>query len=188
MIGVLPKQLEVDGIQYQIRTDYRVVLTVFEAFNDPELSLAEKWETAIRLMFIDWKKIKNKNEAAEKISWFINLGKQEDKDTKENTTPCFDWKQDEQLIFSAVNNVAGREIRELQYLHYWTFAGYFNEMGEGLFSTVISIRTKKRKHKKLTEAEQEFYRNNKAMVDLQRHYSKEELEEKAFIDAILGGV
>lgn len=188
MIGVLPRKLEVDGRQLPIRTDYRVILTVFEAFNDAELSLEEKWETAIRLIFPDWKEIKNKNEAVIKINWFINLGKEEEKDKKDNAAPYFDWKQDEQMIFSAVNNVARQEIRALPYLHYWTFAGYFNEIGEGLFNTVVSIRTKRRKHKKLTEAEQEFYRNNKAMVDLERRYSKEELEEKAFIDAILGGV
>ena len=38
MIGTLPEVLLVNGKEYLVRTDYRNVLQVFEAFQDPELS------------------------------------------------------------------------------------------------------------------------------------------------------
>ena len=41
MIGALPEVLTVGGEDCPIRTDYRNVLDVFEAFQDPEL---EQWE------------------------------------------------------------------------------------------------------------------------------------------------
>ena len=30
--------------------------------------------------------------------------------------PTYNWTQDEQMIFSAINKVAGRETRELEYM------------------------------------------------------------------------
>lgn len=60
------------------------------------------------------------------------------------------------------------------YIHWWTFLGYFNEIGEGLFSTVINIRQKKNKGKKFEKYEQDFYQNNKDLIDLKKKYAKEE--------------
>lgn len=51
MIGALPEALTVGGEEYPIRTDYRNVLDVFEAFQNPDLSDVEKWEVAIYMMF-----------------------------------------------------------------------------------------------------------------------------------------
>ena len=54
MIGALPETLTVGGEEYPIRTDYRNVLQVFEAFQDPELTQEEKWIVAIYLLFEDF--------------------------------------------------------------------------------------------------------------------------------------
>ena len=54
MIGALPEALTVGGEDYTIRTDYRNVLQVFEAFQDPELTQEEKWIVAIYLLFEDF--------------------------------------------------------------------------------------------------------------------------------------
>jgi len=62
----------------------------------------------------------------------------------------------------------------LQYLHWWTFFSYYMEIGEGLFSQVVSIRSKKAQHKKLEKYEQEFYRENKKLVDIRKPLSEEE--------------
>ncbi|MEE0929627.1 MAG: Gp15 family bacteriophage protein, partial [Acutalibacteraceae bacterium] len=32
MIGLLPKSLEIDGREYEINSDFRVVLLIFEAY------------------------------------------------------------------------------------------------------------------------------------------------------------
>ena len=42
MIGGLPEALTVGGEEYPIRTDYRNVIEVFEAFQDPDLQPEEK--------------------------------------------------------------------------------------------------------------------------------------------------
>ena len=41
MIGRLPTTLNVDEKEYKIRTDFRIALTIFEAFEDVELNEKE---------------------------------------------------------------------------------------------------------------------------------------------------
>lgn len=197
MIGVLPETLTVGDVNYPIRSDYRNVLQVFEAFNDPDLERADKWIIAIYLIFADFSSaddveaaVKNGfdvKEATEQIMWFIRAGADEKKDVER---PTYDWVKDEQMIFSAVNKVRGEEVREADYMHWWTFLGYFNEVGEGSFSYIVGIRNKLNNRKKLDKSEKEFYRKNKDLVDMKPPKSKKELESErqyqAFLDEVLG--
>lgn len=197
MIGALPETLTVGGEEYPIRTDYRNVLQVFEAFQDPELQPEEKWIVAIYLLFEDFSCDDDVLEAAQdgfdlgeamkQISWFISAG-QPEKQVLEQ--PTYNWTQDEQMIFSAVNKVAGQETRELEYLHWWTFLGYFNEVGEGAFSFIVGIRHKLNKGKKLEKHEKEFLSHNKELVLMKKPLTKEEQEQedayKSLLDEVLG--
>lgn len=197
MIGALPEVLTVGGEDYSIRTDYRNVLQVFEAFQDPELTQEEKWIVAIYLLFEGFSCDDDVLEAAQngfdleeamkQISWFISAG-QPEKQVLEQ--PTYNWTQDEQMIFSAVNKVAGRETRELEYLHWWTFLGYFNEVGEGTFSFIVGIRNKLNKGKKLEKHEKEFLSHNKELVLMKKPLTKEEQEQedayKSLLDEVLG--
>ncbi len=195
MIGALPECLSIENVDYGIRSDYRNVLQVFEAFADPELEQGEKWIVAIYLLLEPFTCADdvleaaengfNVDEAAKKIIWFISSG-QESGDKKE--LPTYDWIQDEQMIFSAVNKVAGKETRELEYLHWWTFLGYFNEVGEGNLSFVVGIRNKLNKHKKLEKHEREFLNNNSKLVKLEKRKTKVELEQEAKYKALLEGL
>lgn len=183
MIGRLPTSVEIDGFEYMVRTDYRDILTICQAFNDSELSIEEKWTVALGIFYKE-EIPKDTEKAAKGIVWFINCGKEET-EKNEVSAPVYDWEQDEQMIFSAVNKVAGHEVRADQYMHWWTFMGVFQEVGESMFATVVNIRNKKRKHKKLEKHEQDFYKENKELVDLKRHISKEELEIKERMNQFL---
>lgn len=195
MIGALPEALTVGGEEYPIRTDYRNVLQIFEAFQDPELTQEEKWIVAIYLMFEDFSCADdvmqaaqdgfNLEDAIKQISWFISAGKNP---AREGDLPVYNWKQDEQMIFSAVNKVAGRETRELEYLHWWTFLGYFNEVGEGTFSFIVGIRHKLNNGKKLEKHEKEFFSRNRELVILKKPKTKEEQEQEDAYNALLDEV
>lgn len=63
---------------------------------------------------------------------------------------------------------------------------YFYEIGDGMFATVVGIRSKLNKHKKLEKNEQEFYRKNKELVDLKKRYTLEQREKMDRINAMLG--
>lgn len=189
MIGQLPKSLIVDGNNYKIRTDFRVALLIFQAFNDTELSDNEKMQVMVECLYenIDDVNENNIEESMKQAVWFLDGGPTTTESSKKVTSnkKIIDWEQDEQMIFSAINKVAGYETRATEYLHWWTFLGFFNEIGEGLFTTVISIRNKKNKGKKLEKHEQEFYRENKSLIDLKQKYSVEEQEEIDFFNKLL---
>ncbi len=194
MIGVLPETLTVSGVEYPIRTDYRNVIQIFEAFQDPELYPEEKQIVSVYLLFSDFAGPDDVDaavgngfdleEAVKQIAWFIAAGRSE----KKEDHPTYSWRQDEQMIFSAVNKVAGTETRELPYLHWWTFVGYFNEIDECTFTYIMGIRHKINEGKKLEKHEREFLAKNHEMVEIKPVLTKEEQEQEDAFQVLLGEV
>lgn len=181
MIGRLPTALEIDGREYEINSDFRVALLIFQAFNDDDLNMQEKIAVCIECLYVDVPQDYQK--AYEKALWFLDGGDM----PKPEKSPkkLMDWEQDESIIFPAVNKVAGYETRSVDYLHWWSFLGLFNEIGEGLYSNIMSIRNKKAKGKKLEDWEKEFYRSHKNLIDLKQKYTKDEQAEVDYINSLL---
>ena len=184
MIGILPKTLAVDDVAYPIRSDYRVALLIFEAYDSPDLDIIEKNEICLDSLYLDYKSIPDQKKAFEQAIWFLDGGDIEKKQVSD--IKVMDWEQDEKIIFPAVNKVAGCEVRALDYMHWWTFLGFFGEIGEGLMSTVMHIRRKKAKGKKLDKYEQEIYRENKDLIVLKKKYTDDEQAEKERLKKELG--
>ena len=114
---------------------------------------------------------------------FINNGVDDDRTTK--NVKMVDFEQDYRIMIPAINRVAGKEIRESENIHWWTFLGWFMEIGECTYSTVLNIRKKKSEGKKLEKWEQEFYNKNKRMVDIRPKLTDEEKEIEKWINEFL---
>ncbi|QHQ61392.1 hypothetical protein Ana3638_11920 [Anaerocolumna sedimenticola] len=186
MIGRLPDSLEVNGIQRNIRSDFRTALLIFQAYNDPEMTDWDKTIVMLDCLYEDFDSFTQDDiqEAIEKGVYFLDGGK--DFEEIKASRKVIDWEQDEQIIFPALNKVAGYEIRSKKYVHWWTVIGFFYEIGEGLFSNVLTIRQKLYSGKKLEKYEQEFYRNNKQLIDLKTRYTAEEQAEIDRLNKLLG--
>lgn len=184
MIGVLPKALDVNGISYPIYSDYRVALLIFDMCSDDAISDKYKTYGCIQLLFKDHTHIPQTDlqEAAEKAKWFLDGGDMPK--SKEQPKPVISWEQDESIMFPALNKAAGKEIREAEYMHWWTFLGLFNEIGEGLFSQVVNIRSKKAKGKKLEKHELEFYREHRELIDIKYKLTPEEQAELDYVNSL----
>lgn len=185
MIGVLPKSLSVNGIEYDIRSDFRDVLKIVYAFNDPELQDEEKIYVCLFILYTNFDHIpKDDYEAAFVAAMgFIDHGVKAD-DKKHPRV--MDWEQDESIMFPAINKVAGFETRSVEYLHWWTFMGYFMEISEGVFSHVMSLRSKKARNKPLDKWEREYWNANKSLCVLKPKLTAEEQEAKDRLNAMLG--
>ena len=72
MIGLLPKALTVNGEEYTIRTDYRVALTIFEAYNDPDLSQTDKAFVCLNCLYETVPP--DISAALEQAAWFLDGG------------------------------------------------------------------------------------------------------------------
>lgn len=181
MLGLLPKTLNVSGEEYAIRSDFRIALLIFQAYSDPDLSDYDKALVCVRCLF---ENVPNCLSSAIKAAvWFLDGGNMPQSGQAHK---LMDWEQDESIIFPAINKVAGYETRTVEYLHWWTFLGFFNEIGDGLFATVVSLRQKKAKGKPLEKWDKEFYREHKELIDLRTKYSEEEQAEIDRLNQILG--
>lgn len=191
----LPTSLNVAGKEYPIRSDYRVVLDILQCMNDPEIfepdmtedeKRAEQVISMLAILYIDFDDMPpgEWEEAAEKACEFIDCGFSEE--TKRKRPKLMDWIQDATIIIPSINKVAGKDVRGQKYLHWWTFFAFYMEIGEGTFATVVSIRDKKAKGKKLDKWEQEYYRDNKAIIDLKSASGQRSEEEKAALRELFG--
>ena len=173
----LPTSLKIGEVAYSIRTGWRTVMDIFAALNDPELDAEMQTETMLRILYVDYIKIppQHMQEAVEKACEFLDCGIKPDKTNRPRT---MDWEQDAALIIPEINNVSGCEIRMNPDIHWWTFFGWYMSIGSGLFASVLSIRRKKQKGQKLEKYEEEFYRENRHLIEMKRADSKEIREEK----------
>lgn len=179
----LPTSAVIGGKSYQLHADYRDVLEIFLYLDDPDLPEYLRWQIALALFFEEKIPQAHRQEAMEYLAAFITCGR------TENNKPgvkLLDWEQDAPMIVADVNKTAGQEIRALPFVHWWTFLSWFNAIGEGQLSTVVSIREKLLKGKKLDKWERDFYRENKQLVDMKKRYSSQELEEQARLKKLLG--
>jgi len=64
--------------------------------------------------------------------------------------------------------------------------GLYMEIGQSTYATVISIREKKRKSEKLDKWEQDFYKNNRNLIDLKNKVSERSEEEMAELRELFG--
>lgn len=190
----LPTSLSVSGRDYGIRTDYRVILDILSAMNDPEIfepgmtereKDMERTLTMLQILYVDFDSMSPKDwqEAADKAKDFIDCGIRDDGKPKPR---LMDWDQDAPLIVPAVNKAAKMDVRSVEYMHWWTFFGFYMEIGECLLATVVNIRDKKRRGKKLEKWEKEFYQNNKALVDLKSKREERSEEEKEALRELFG--
>ena len=184
MIGSLPRSIEVNGRWHPIRTDFRDILKIMIAFNDPELEKNEKVYVTLVILYEDFETIPRDDlEAAfsEAIK-FIDCGAEPSKN-KQKSPRTMDWEQDESLIFPAINKVAGREVRTMDYVHWWTFMGWFMEISDGVYSNVLNLRQKREKGKKLEKWELEYWNANRDICELKTKYTEaQKAAQKRILD------
>lgn len=189
---VFPTSLNVGGIDYEIRTDYRAVLDVLTALNDPDLTDADDTMTAymqsqviMQIMFPNYEEIPQEHiqEALDKVMEFIDMGVSDDR----KKPKTMDWEQDAPILIPAINKVLNCEIRAQKYIHWWTFLGAYMEIGESLFSSIVNIRQKLAKPgKKLEKWEQEFYKENKSLIDFHSKTERSKEEKTALKELLYG--
>lgn len=180
----LPTTLSINGRDEPIRWEYTAVLDIIATMNDPNLDDSEKVYVSLWIMYENFEAFHEDDykPAFEAMCEFMNNGAEE-KDTGGIKT--IDFEQDYNLLIPAINRVAGKEIRSVDGIHWWTFLGWFMEMGECTYSTVLSIRSKRKNGKKLEKWEEEFFNANKDLVIIRRRLSEEEIEREKWLNSLL---
>lgn len=172
----LPKVLEINGIEYAIRSDFREVLEILEIMADMDLTEEERWVLTLLFFYTDFDTIpySDYEEATTKCYWFLNGGKAETDAGKQPR--LMDWQQDFPLIIAPVNRIMGHDIRGDDYVHWWSFLAAYGEIGECTWAQVVHIRDAKARGKPLDKADKEWYRRNRELVDLEQKVTAKEEE------------
>lgn len=170
MFYSLPTTLTVDGSEYPIRSDFRVILDIITMLNDATLTQFERAEDALTMLYEEIPQ--NVEEALKQCFWFINAGQTEGK----RSPRLVDWEKDFPYIVSPVNHVLGCECRTEKYIHWWTFLSAYMEMKECVMTEIINIRSKMLRGKKLEKHEREWLRQNRDLVTLPTKYTAEDEE------------
>ena len=175
----LPTRLEVGGKAYPIHSDYRDILDRLNDASEPEFI---RWRVALALFYEGDLPRSDYPEAMQKLADFLNCGQTL---PRSPAPPLLDWEQDAPLIAADINKAAGCEVRALPYLHWWTFMAWFNSIGDGQLATLLRVRSKLRHGQKLQPWEQDYYRKNKAIVDLRPRLNPAEIAERQRLQRLL---
>ncbi|MBO4939362.1 MAG: hypothetical protein J6C98_10270 [Oscillospiraceae bacterium] len=177
----LPTTLEICGTEWEIRSDYRCILEICAAIEDPELDKQDKAYVAMTIFYPDFDDIppEDHEEALRQCFWFINGGAD---NIGKKGPKLMSWEQDFQYIAAPVNRVLGQEIRSVPYdlqdnsggLHWWTFLSAYMEIGDCVFAQIVRIRSMLAKGKRLEKADREWYDQNRHLVDLRQTFSEAE--------------
>lgn len=187
MIYDLPTSLEVCGVSYKIRSDYRAALDICAALSDADLSKQERSIIALDILYPAFSghaaeqnteaggvvmPPEHYEEAIRQCFWFISCG---DENQNRKAPKLVDWEKDFKYIVAPVNRVCGREIRAMEYMHWWTFvAAYYEIGGDCTFSQIVRIRDKLARRKPLDKQDSEWYRQHRDMVDLKTAYTEQD--------------
>ena len=177
----LPRALRVGGTEYDVRYDFRVILDICAALEDPDLAKEDKAYVALDIFYPEFDSIPPEDQQEALV---INGG-EENLGTK--GPKLVSWDQDVKQIISPINGVIGREIRDIPYdkktntggLHWWTFLAAYMDIGDCLFAQIVRIRDRLARGKKLDKQDMEWYRKNKHLVDIRQKLSTAEADELA---------
>lgn len=156
-----PTKIEVNGIVYNIDTNYKTALACFKAINDNELSDTKRAIAVVTLLLGKDVPLEDTQEALEKCAIYLRCGKESNQDINEID---MDYFQDESAIRTSIRQCYHINLNNEDNIHWWEY----NELIEGLteetlLSKIREIRTydlssvKDAKTKERIRKAKEFY-------------------------------
>ena len=187
----LPTSVDINGESYKIREngDFRMILHCFEVLSAEDLTKKERIIACLMIFYEDLDEVEDvlrlpdMEEAVKQIFNFMNAGQEEQ---SRASVKLIDWEKDSLLMSSAINNVAGKEIRAEKFLHWWTFIGYYMAIGECALSQIVAIRYKIAHNEKLEKHEKKFRAENPQYFNID-YRTAEQKEAEEYIQNLWNG-
>ncbi|ADL53210.1 bacteriophage Gp15 family protein [Clostridium cellulovorans] len=182
LIDLLPAKVRIDGVEYEINSDFRTSILFEIMMQDRDLDDKSKIVQALDLYY---SKIPcNVEKAIDEILWFYKCGKEEDSlKAKGNlkAVNIYSYDYDAEYIYSAFLDQYGVDLQDIEFLHWWKFKAMFKSLKEDNEIVKImgyrAIDISKIKDK----AQREHYKKLKEMYKIPSVLTKDEKEK---LDAI----
>lgn len=178
LIDLLPSSVEIEGTEYEIRSDFRTSVLFSLLMEDNDISDNIKFDLALDLYYPVIPN--NKDKAIDKIIWFYSLGKEKNEisETTKTSKKVFDYEVDAPYIYSAFMSDYKIDLQDIEYLHWWKFKSLLeglkdtNRLNEIIkYRSVDVNKLKDKEEKKFYKKMQKLYAINSNKV------TKEDLEE-----------
>ena len=188
----LPTSVEINGESFKIREkgDFRMILHCFKTLSAEDLNKKERLIACLMIFYEDLNKVEtvlkleNFEERVKEMFNFMDVG--QEKNPNSSSIKLVDWEKDSLLVTSAINAVAGKEIRSESYLHWWTFVSYYMGIGDCALSQIVAIRYKIAHSKKLEKHEQKFKMENPQYFNID-YRTAEQKEADDYIQNLWNG-
>lgn len=125
----LPTQIDINGAECEINTDFRTVLTFLAMWEDEEIPTQYKYALMADMFGV--------NSPSEVWKW-LNEGESAD---VEHTAKIIDFQEDEKYIYSAFMQDHGIDLYEIPYLHWYKFKYLLEGLSDNTkLKQIMSIR------------------------------------------------
>lgn len=189
LIDILPESVKVDGLEYEIRTDFRTSMLFELLMQDDEIEPQEKTRKALTLYYPVIPS--NLNEAVEAILWFYRCGKEDNPQRRKvnarmGNNRIYSFEYDDDYIYAAFMTQYGIDLQDSDYMHWWKFRAMFHSLtNQNEFVKIMEYRSMEIKAD-MPKEQQEYYQKMKRLYALP--VSKNESEKMNAIEqALLNG-
>ncbi len=131
LIDLLPNEVNIEGQDYKINSDFRTSILFELLMQDNSISEEDKIIQALELYYPILPT--DLNQAIEKILWFYRCGKDEVENKNKGTgksTNVYSYDYDDDYIYSAFLDQYGVDLQDVEYLHWWKFKAMFKALKE----------------------------------------------------------
>lgn len=172
-----PEFAEIDGVQYELNTDYRVALNCFDAIEDESLNDTTRAFAVVVLLFGKENKSTgeienvpdNINEALRIADKYLKCGNE--KTSVETHKRDMDFNYDMHYIKASFLSDYDIDLDEVKYMHYWKFC----DLISGLTEQSILSKIRDLRNTDLSE-----YKDAKIRGKLQKAMKNVELPQKQY--------
>lgn len=186
LIDLLPTRVEIEGIEYEINSDFRTSMLFELLMMDDEIDDKNKIIQSLELFYQVLPS--NIDLAIEKMLWFYRCGKEiiVKKGTAKgkSSTNIYDFDYDDDYIYAAFLDQYGVDLQDIDYLHWWKFKAMFKSLKEdNEIVKIMSYRAMDLSNIKDKE-QKKFYQEMKKLYEIP--LSKNEIDKiNAIEDALM---
>lgn len=180
LINKLPVDVNINGVLYNINSDYRTSIIFAKIIEENELTE----DIIIKILELYYPIIpEDIEQAINYIFWFYTCGKNGEESrvkSNGNNKKIYDYEADSTYIYSAFLSQYKIDLQDIDYLHWWKFKALFESLSEN--NEIVKImQYRSMDLSKIQDKEQKkFYKKMKDIYKLKEKISEE--DKKALED------
>ena len=184
MWNVLLDPLPEEWHGYPIDSDFQTGIQISQCLVDEDLSEAERFYTAVDMLFPDPGNRPGNAEAADALEWFLNEFHHDNNFGEKRDVPVMDFDIDQWRIYAAFLSQYHIDLNTVK-LHWFVFMGLLANLEECVFTNVMGIRQKKITAKMSSEEKKAIKQAKKIFAIKPPKEERLSIAEQEAVDAFL---